>query len=206
MLPHRKYYNSTSFFDLLLNIALILFLMFAIAFMQIKPESQKADIETKAEYIITVTWPDNNRDDVDTWLQDPIGAVAYYRNQETGLMHIDRDDRGDIADWVKTSNGKMIIIPYNQEITSIRGFIEGEWILNIHMYVKRSQGPTPVIIKIEKLNPRVKLIFLTTINLTYDKEEVTVLRFEMTKNGEILSTNHLPANLIQYQADMEAIP
>lgn len=198
MLPHRKYYNSTSFFDLLLNIALILFLMFAIAFMQIKPESKKAAIETKAEYIITVTWPKDNTDDVDPWLKDPIetNPVLHYNLKEVGLSHLDRDDRGNITDWITLANGKIIKYDYNQEIITIRGIVPGEWILNIHMFGKREKEPTPVTIKIEKLNPSVKTVFLKTVVLEYHKEEKTVTRFEMAENGDLIAFDDLPASLI----------
>ena len=36
----------------------------------IQPILKKAEVHTQAEYIITVTWPLNNADDVDVWLED----------------------------------------------------------------------------------------------------------------------------------------
>ena len=71
MRPRRIYYNNTSFLDLLFNTLVGFVLLFIISFLLINPSLKKADIKTKAEFVITVTWSDNSHDDVDTWLQDP---------------------------------------------------------------------------------------------------------------------------------------
>ena len=45
--------------------ALTFFFILAVLFMN--PVAKKGIIDPKAEYLITVTWPDNNPDDIDTW-------------------------------------------------------------------------------------------------------------------------------------------
>jgi hypothetical protein len=153
---HRIYYNNTSFLDLLFNTLIGFVLLFIIAFLSINPKNKDADIKTKAEFVITVTWNVNSKDDVDTWLQDPAGNVLHFRQKDIGLAHLDRDDLGIINDSITLKDGRIIEYPHNQELTTIRGFVGGEWVLNVHMYNKRDPDPTLVEIRMDKLNPHGK--------------------------------------------------
>ena len=90
----KSYNSNTSFLDILFNTLVGFVLLFIIAFLLISPVKKKKEIEQKAEYVITVTWPGKLSDDVDSWLEDPTGKVMYFRKREVGLMHLDRDDLG----------------------------------------------------------------------------------------------------------------
>jgi hypothetical protein len=145
-----------------------------------------------------MTWSIECRDDVDIWLEDPIGNILYFRNKDTGLMHLDRDDLGYLNDTITMPNGETKVVKINQEIVTIRGFIPGEWVLNIHMYRKRDVGvPTVVNIRVNKLNPTVTIITEENITLVENWQEETVIRFTMAADGEILSTDDLPKKLIK---------
>lgn len=195
----KSYYNPTTFHDLLLNSLLGFVLLFTVALLLINPTNKKADIETKAEFVITVTWEKGNPCDIDTWLEDPIGNIAHFRQKDVGLMHLDRDDLGSSNDTVYV-NGIKIEYPYNQELTSIRGFIPGEWVLNVHLYSKHDySGSADVIVRIDKLNPYNRTIFVKKVTLNNTGEEVTITRFTMTADGEILKWDDLPKKLIQTQ-------
>lgn len=163
----------------------------------IQPILKKAEVHTQAEYIITVTWPIDNTDDVDTWLEDPLGNVVFFRNKEAGLSHLDRDDLGSSNDTIRLADGTTIKYPYNQEIMTIRGFIGGEWTLNLHMYSKREKTPTTARVTVDKLNPTLKTIIAKDIILEERGDEITVARFEMGSSGDILSVNDMPKRLIQ---------
>ena len=189
--------DSTPFVDLLFNILLGFAFLFIISFLMIQPILKKAEVHTQAEYIITVTWPLNNKDDVDTWLEDPLGNVVYFKNKEAGLSHLDRDDLGDMNDVIVLADGTTVRYPYNQEILTIRGFVGGEWTLNLHMYSKREKTPTTARVTVDKLNPTLKTIIAKDIILGERGEEVTVARFEMGSSGDILSVNDMPKGLIQ---------
>jgi hypothetical protein len=54
------------FTDILFNALLGFSVMLFIAFALIKPDDKVGNINIKAEYLITVTWPDNLPDDIDT--------------------------------------------------------------------------------------------------------------------------------------------
>ena len=197
MRPRRIYYNNTSFLDLLFNTLVGFVLLFIIAFLLINPNIKKADIKTKAEFVITVTWNDNSQDDVDTWLQDPAGNVLHFRQKDVGLAHLDRDDLGKINDIITLDDGRQVEYTHNQELATIRGFLTGEWVLNVHMYSKRDANPTLVEVRIDKLNPKVQTLFYKKIVMKSKWEEVTVTRFVMTNQGDIISWDDLPKTLLK---------
>lgn len=186
-----RYYNPTSFLDVLFNTLLGFVILFIVAFMLIILEKKDAAIDTKAEFVITLTWEDESKDDVDTWLEDPTGSLLSFKDKEVGLMHLDRDDLGEKKDVIKLPDGTEVEYKHNQEITTIRGFISGEWVLNIHMYSKRDDKPVKVEVKIDKLNPSVTTIVYKKFTMAEHWEEITVVRFTMTARGEILSTDDL---------------
>ena len=64
--PKGKYHSNVSFLDLLFNLVVGFVMLFIIAFLLIRPIAENKQIEQKAEYIISVTWPKEFADDVDT--------------------------------------------------------------------------------------------------------------------------------------------
>ncbi|MDO8360865.1 MAG: hypothetical protein Q7T08_12630 [Devosia sp.] len=52
--------------------------MVFIAFPLVRPDAKTGQIDTKAELIMTTTWPDKNPDDIDMYVQDPTGNVVWY--------------------------------------------------------------------------------------------------------------------------------
>jgi hypothetical protein len=183
--------------DLLFNTLVGFVMLFIISFLLINPSFKKADIKTKAEFVISVTWNDNSQDDVDTWLQDPTGNVLHFRQKDVGLAHLDRDDLGKINDVITLGDGRRIEYAHNQELTTIRGFVSGEWVLNVHMYNKRDSNPSLVEVRIDKLNPTVQTLFYKKIVMKRKLEEVTVTRFVMTNQGDIISWDNLPKKLVK---------
>ncbi len=196
-MPRRRYHSNTSFLDLIFNALVGFVLLFILSFLQINPAAKKDGVQTKAEFLITVTWGDDSPDDVDTWLEDPAGNVLHFRQKDIGLAHLDRDDLGLINDRIVLADGSTVQYHHNQELTTIRGFISGEWVLNVHMYSKRAPEPTSVEVRIDKLNPSVRTLFYRRIVLTTTWEEVTVARFVMSSYGEIVHWDDLPKKLIE---------
>ncbi len=87
--------------------------LFVIAVLFMNPIAKEGKIDPKAEYIITVTWPDRNPNDIDTYVEDPAGNLTFFKNPNAGLIHLDRDDRGNLNDTL-TINGKLIENPLNK--------------------------------------------------------------------------------------------
>ena len=202
---NRRRDTTEAFTDLLFNALLGFVFMFAVAVIFMNPIAKTGAIETKAEYIITVTWPEGNASDVDTWTQDPAGNLTWYAAKESGLMHLDRDDTGTTRD-ILTINGLTVENPLNQEIVSIRGIVPGEWTVNIQMYAYDPTGledsatsnpPVPVSVKVEKVNPVVRVVFYDTLILRGQGDEVTAVRFTIQQNGDVADINQLPKKLFR---------
>ena len=85
-----KYRSRTylSFIDFLFILLLAFISMFILALLLINPITKKSEIERKAEYIITLEWEDKSHDDIDIWIEDPVGNILSFRNKVAGLMHL----------------------------------------------------------------------------------------------------------------------
>lgn len=160
-------------------------------------ESKKTDIKNKAEFLITLTWEDNSADDVDIWLEDPLHNVLFFRNKEIPSAHLDRDDLGLVNDTIIMPNGEKVANYKNQEIVTIRNIIAGEWVVNIHMYRKNETDPTPVEVKIDKLNPGFETLVLKRYVMAKFWEEITVCRLTMSSQGDIVGMDDLYKKLIR---------
>ena len=68
--------------------------LFFIALLAITPDAKDGKIDSKAEFIITMDWPDNHPDDLDMFVQDPIGNIAWYRRREAGSRRRERFHHG----------------------------------------------------------------------------------------------------------------
>jgi hypothetical protein len=84
--------------------------LFFIALLAINPETKEGKIDTKAEYIITMSWPDSHPDDIDLYAEDPLGNIVWYHEREAGFMVLDRDDRGGLNNSI-TVNGQEGVEP-----------------------------------------------------------------------------------------------
>ena len=183
------------FSALLFNSLKAITFMFFISFAMINKPADEGKVDPKAEMLITVAWPDNNPDDVDTYVEDPGGNVIWYKQREGGLMHIDRDDRGMYKDVI-LFNGIEVTNPLNQEIISFRGLEDGEYVVNVVHYIANGTAPLPVTVKVEKLNPSVKVIFYQTLNLTGTGNEQTAVRFTL-KGEDVIDVNNTPKSLVE---------
>ena len=127
--------------------------------------------------------------------EDPAGNVVWYNQREAGLMHMDRDDRGMFKDVI-LYNGKEVTSPLNQEIVSFRGLEDGEYVVNVVHYIANGTATLPVKVKVEKLNPSVKVIYYQTLELQGTGDEQTAARFTL-KGAEVLDVNNTPKSLVE---------
>lgn len=186
------------FTDILFNALLGFSVMVFIAFALIKPDSQGA-VDVKAEFIITANWPDMNPDDIDLYVEDPLGEVVWYHQLQKGFMSIDRDDRGNYLDTIKI-NGKKEINPLNQETVSIRRNVPGEYVVNVYKFSDDSHAPDPVQVKVEKVNPKVTVVFYGTIVLDKQDDEKTAVRFTIDGDGNVTGTSDRQVSLTKLAA------
>ena len=201
-MKHRFFQQNSEqdvFTDLLFNTLLGFAFRFAIAFMLISTPEKTGDIESKAEVLITIRWADEHPDDVDALVEDPRGGLVWYHNRDSGLMHLDRDDRGVFADQINV-NGVKVQNPINQETVTVRATQPGEYVVNLLHYKSNYSAPLPVTVKVEKLNPSVSLVYYDTVELTGSGDEKTAVRFTLDENGAVTNTNQRPKQLLTLAA------
>ena len=199
-MPSRRHTREPEvdpFYDMLFNMLIAFVFCFIIALLAMNPKALKAgDIPAKAEFMITVSWPDMNPNDIDTWVQDPTGRLVWFRNREAGLMHLDRDDRGLTNDTIIV-NGRQVINPLNQEVVTLRGIEPGEYTVNASYYDSKDLKPVEVSVSVVKVNPQAEVVYYGTVTLVRKGDEATACRFTVLPDGTVANINTLPKTLVE---------
>jgi hypothetical protein len=170
--------------------------LFFIALLSVSPDEKNGKVDSKAEFIITMDWPDNHPDDLDLFVQDPAGNIAWYRHREAGFMVLDRDDRGGANDFIIV-NGKKISSPIREEMVTIRGIVPGEYVVNVSHFVATTGLPVPATVKVQKLNPTAQVIFEDKVFVDHTGDEKTAVRFTVDAEGKVTDVNRRPKSLME---------
>jgi len=171
--------------------------LFFIALLAINPEAKAGKIDTKAEFIISMTWPDNHPDDLDLYVEDPVGNIAWFHQREAGFLVLERDDRGGANDFIMV-NGRKMTSPIREETVSLRGIVPGEYTVNVNHYLAVTGKPVPVSVKVEKINPAVDVVFYDTLMFDHTGQERTAVRFVLDRDGNVVDINHREKSLIDH--------
>ena len=185
------------FYDMLFNMLIAFVFCFVVALLAFNPKARKSgDIPAKAEFMVTVSWPDNNPNDIDTWVQEPSGKVLWFRQRDAGLLHLDRDDRGAKNATVLV-NGREFSSPIRQEIVTLRGVLPGEYVVNAHYYDSKDQMPVDVTVTVVKVNPQAEIVFNGTQQIPAKGDERTLVRFTLDDTGQVTDLNTRPLTIAQ---------
>ncbi len=196
------------FYDMLFNMLIAFVFCFIVALIAMNPKAQKSgDVAAKAEYIVTLGWPDLDPNDIDLWVQNPAGDIVWFRSREAGLMHLDRDDRGSANDTVEV-NGRLITNPLNQEVVTLRGIVAGEYVVNAHYYEGAKDLPqgtpdprigqsVPVTVTVVKVNPRAEVVYYGQHTLAKPGDEATLVRFTVRADGTVGGLSTLAKSLVR---------
>lgn len=193
-------FDVDPFTDLLFNALLTFTFLFLVALIMLNPPAKTGIVDPKAEFLITVSWPDGNPNDIDVWLAGPKGQAVNYKQVQNGLVHLDRDDRGMIND-TQVVDGVEINNPINQEVLTVRGRPPGEYIVNLHYFKTQEedeseQSAVPVTVYLAEVNPKMKVLFYNTNLLEKEGDEVTAFRFTIKANGQVDNINQLQKALV----------
>ena len=191
----RRFHNNLAFVDFLFILLLAFISMLILALLLINPVTKKSEVERKAEYIIVLEWDKESLDDVDLWVRNPLKKHVSFKNKVEGLMHLDKDDLGTVNDTLVLPDGTRQVIFLNREVVSLRGWHEGEYVINVHMFNKRTTIPTNITVQMIKINPY-KILFEEKVVMLKRGEEMTIRRITLNKLGDIIDTNKDPASII----------
>jgi hypothetical protein len=188
--------NFDPFSVMLFKALQIVAFFFFIALLAISPDKKDGKIDSKAEFIITMDWPDNHPDDLDLFVQDPIGNIAWYRHREAGFLTLDRDDRGGANDFIMI-NGRKIPSPIREEIVTVRGIVAGEYTVNVSHFQARTGQPVDVTVKVQKLNPSAQVVFDDHVTVDHTGDEKTAVRFRLDGEGKVIDVSRRPKSLLE---------
>ena len=184
-------------FSLMLFKALqVVAFLFFLALLAIAPDAKDGKIDSKAEFIITMDWPDNHPDDLDLFVQDPAGNIAWYRRREAGFLVLDRDDRGGANDFIIV-NGKKIPSPIREEIITVRGIVAGEYTINVSHFQALTHQPVIATVKVQKLSPTAQVIYDNVVSVDHTGDEKTAVRFTIDADGKVIDVNSRQKSLME---------
>lgn len=187
--------------DVIFNSLLGITVLVIITLLQIN-EPQKEEQELKkpnAEFIVNIEWPSDMDIDIDLYVRDPAGNICYFRSREVAFMNLNRDDTGIQSDSVLNLHGQAYQFQHNTENITIRGIIPGEYIINAHYYSSDDSKPiVPVPIRgnLIKINPTIQTIWEGLDTLHDEGDEITLIRFIVDENGQVIKTYRLDTNFV----------
>jgi hypothetical protein len=134
---------------------------------------------------------------VDLYVSDPLNQIVYFRQKQIGLMSLDRDDTGREQNMVTLPDGRVVQSQFNEEQVNIRGIVEGEYVVNVHLYRKSDDYPTKVDVALFKSGAGGDMeIHKQIVTLTNEREEETAFRFTLTRDGGVVDVNRLPKHFV----------
>ena len=157
-------------------------LLVVLALVAPPPEPQSPSVEQEGVYLLVATWPKGLNYDVDVYVQDPSGQILFFANDDTGAMHLSRDDLGSFNDTAG-----------NEERVTFRSVVPGEYVIALHAY--RGRGPVPVKVTLHKLRGHDGKVLSRTLRLRGQGDELTFTRFTLDKAGRVVSLSSLPKQL-----------
>lgn len=208
-MKHKYFDFRTAYIDLLLNFMVGL-VFISILSTPIQNKNTNEGVKKNAEMIIQVDWNPAQDCDVDMWVRDPKGNTVFFNAKDRGLMHIERDDLGfqnDILTFTKELlTGEKPKNDNNQEIWVLRGKIEGDFTVNLHLYACRNKGVSykindpivvPITVTFIKINPTYQVLRTEQVTIERVWQEITVLNFTLDKDGNIVKSDKVSRSLVR---------
>jgi hypothetical protein len=165
----------------------------AVLLNQINPKADAGGLHIQAEYEITAEWSVDIDADVDLHVIAPDGKngtdVYYSMKDFRGIVTLDHDCRGFPDNFYKLPDGTIVKNPVSKEMTTIRGKLPGRYDVGVHYYrfgatEDHSKPDVSVTVEVVKLNPTTKVKFTKQVTLTYEKQTINVVSFDLDLAGE----------------------
>ena len=194
MRRRRPYGFGLSFQDMLMAMIAVYAFLFLIAYALIRPAEAKPGVQMKAEYLVSMEWPDDNLDDIDLHLLLPDQKMVDFKNREVEHAMLDHDDVGTNGVY-RGPDGRLTRIREHKEIVTLRAIVPGTYVANIHVYrvapdaPDRRAGtylPFPAKVRLIKLNPRFEELAVADVMLTHLGEQKTAFEFTIHDNGDVV--------------------
>jgi hypothetical protein len=144
------------------------------------PPVEAKEAPPPGNVVVEINWPSQIDADVDLWVEAPGDKPVGYSNKGGRVFNLLRDDLGQFRD----------LTDVNYEVAYSRGVVEGEYTINLHLYRNKSNVlpiPVTMVASIKRSDgANLKRLTSAKVELTHLGEEVTVVRFALSKSGEIV--------------------
>jgi hypothetical protein len=188
----RAYGFGLSFQDMLMAMIAVYAFLFLIAYALIRPAEAKPGVEMKAEYLLTMEWPEASRDDIDLHLLLPGEKMVNFRAREVEHAVLDHDDLGTNGVY-RDASGQLVRIPEHKETITLRAVVPGTYVANVEVYrtgdhlndAAAARLPFAAKVRLTKLNPRVEELAVAEVPLSRVGEQKTAFQFTIDPQGGV---------------------
>jgi hypothetical protein len=161
-----------------------------VVFVAVALTSRPPQVKTYGAYAIVMTWP-KGKDDVDLYVRDPQGSIAYFAKAQAGQMQLEHDDLGTAVTGYAHSSD-------NQERTVMRSATPGQWVANVQLFSRREgSAPIPVAVTLWDIRNQDRVVYKHMQQLKRKGEERTAFRFTIDNTGNVDGISHVPMSLVR---------
>jgi hypothetical protein len=172
------------------GVALVVVVDFLVAVVQMqqaiieRANFTRPTVTTYGQYAVTMT--SKTDDDIDLYVRDPHGEIAWYGSLQAGALSLEHDQIPGVTDPVKDGV---------HELTLIRESAPGEYVANVQVY--NGMQPALVTVELWDLRGLHKRVILTRTLRVHDAgQQETAFRWRLNAAGTLVGHNLLPANLL----------
>lgn len=172
-------------------VALIVVVDFLVAVVQMqqavieRASFARASVTTFGQYAVTMNA--KTSDDVDLYVRDPLGHIAWFGRLQSGGLSLEHDMIPGRTDPIKDGV---------HELTVVRESTPGEYVANVVVYSGNRRAQ--VTLQLWNLRGFAKRLLLSrTVTVTFSGQQLTAFRWRLDAKGDYAGHNLLPANLLR---------
>jgi hypothetical protein len=171
-------------------VALVVVVDFLVAVVQMqqavieRASFQRPSVTTFGQYAVTMT--SKTDDDLDLWVRDPHGDIAWYGHLQAGPLSLEHDTIPGVTD--PGSEGV-------HELAVIREAAAGEYVANVVVY----NGSAPAVVTVELWSLRgwsKRVILRRTFRIHGQGRQETAFRWRLNAAGKLAGHDELQADLV----------
>ncbi|MBV8064930.1 MAG: hypothetical protein JOY73_05365 [Actinobacteria bacterium] len=172
-------------------VALVVVVDFLVAVVQMqqaiieRASFTKPSVTTFGQYAVMMS--SKTSDDLDLYVRDPQGDVAWYGSLQAGALSLEHDQIPGSTDPV--ADGV-------HETTIVRESAAGQYVANVDVY--NGSHPAAVTVQLWDLRGANKrMVLARTFGLRYQGQQVTAFRWRLDAKGDLVGHDEVPTSLLR---------
>jgi hypothetical protein len=177
----RKFPIDRIILDTMTVLFVLFCALFAIESLQEKAQKVNKAIDIASpngRILVELEWNPESDSDIDMWVKAPKDEmpVGYSRTSDK-MSSYERDDKGKTNDFSH----------FNYEVTTIRNLVPGIYVVDVHAFALRDEGPTLVKVRASISYLGAAMVIATKeLALTAKGQELTAFSFELDENSNLV--------------------